>query len=164
MPTIAESTGESESAAPEGNGTAATNDTGLHLSIPPPAGTSQSASAPLAEPPTVTHENGVWTAKAFMSFLLSPENAAFQDEKMDMTHPMSEYFISSSHNTYLVGHQLVGESTIEGYCRALLHGCRSVEGKWEPFNFAKQKSLTSRRSQWMCTTAKLSLSSITGRH
>ncbi|KAJ2917966.1 hypothetical protein MD484_g2466, partial [Candolleomyces efflorescens] len=68
---------------------------------------------------------------AFTSFLLSPDNAVFSDQHAkvshDMTRPLSEYFISSSHNTYLVGHQLVGDSTIEGYIRALLHSCRSVE-------------------------------------
>lgn len=67
----------------------------------------------------------------FTSFLLSPENSALSSQNAkvfhDMTRPLSEYYISSSHNTYLVGHQLVGVSTVEGYIRALLHGCRSVE-------------------------------------
>jgi len=70
----------------------------------------------------------------FTSFLLSPDNSPFSDQHRgiwhDMTRPLPEYFIASSHNTYLVGHQLVGYSTIEGYIRALLHGCRSVEGKY----------------------------------
>lgn len=68
----------------------------------------------------------------FTSFLLSQDNAVFLDQHSqvhhDMTRPLPEYYISSSHNTYLVGHQLVGDSTIEGYIRALLHSCRSVEG------------------------------------
>ncbi|KAK0205064.1 1-phosphatidylinositol-4,5-bisphosphate phosphodiesterase 1 [Desarmillaria ectypa] len=68
---------------------------------------------------------------AFISFLFSDDNSPFFELNnpvwQDMTRPMPEYFISSSHNTYLVGHQLVGVSTIEGYIRALLHSCRSVE-------------------------------------
>ncbi|KAG9121312.1 Phospholipase C [Ceratobasidium sp. 392] len=68
-----------------------------------------------------------WTLDDFSAFLLSADNAAFGDTSHDMTRPLAEYYISSSHNTYLVGHQLVGESTIEGYIRALSCGCRSVE-------------------------------------
>lgn len=68
---------------------------------------------------------------AFTAFLLSSDNAAFKGQNgkvyQPMTHPLSDYFISSSHNTYLVGHQLVGYSTVEGYIRALLRSCRSVE-------------------------------------
>jgi hypothetical protein len=40
---------------------------------------------------------------------------------------MSCYFINTSHNTYLSGHQLYGESSCEMYIRALHSGCRSVE-------------------------------------
>ncbi|KAG9099530.1 Phospholipase C [Ceratobasidium sp. UAMH 11750] len=68
-----------------------------------------------------------WSLDDFSAFLLSADNAAFGDSTHDMNRPLSDYFISSSHNTYLVGHQLVGESTIEGYIRALGCGCRSVE-------------------------------------
>ena len=76
-------------------------------------------------------ETAIMSLESFSTFLLSPENSvvAEQDKGVwhDMTRPLSEYYISSSHNTYLVGHQLVGVSTVEGYIRALLHSCRSVE-------------------------------------
>ncbi|PPQ74485.1 hypothetical protein CVT24_000118 [Panaeolus cyanescens] len=86
-----------------------------------------------AERPTQSPNEppGVMNLDEFSSFLLSPDNSAFSERHQgiwqDMTLPISDYYISSSHNTYLVGHQLVGVSTIEGYIRALLHSCRSVE-------------------------------------
>lgn len=45
----------------------------------------------------------------------------------DLDRPLNEYFISSSHNTYLVGRQVVGASSIEQYIRALQNGCRCIE-------------------------------------
>ncbi|CAE6483019.1 unnamed protein product [Rhizoctonia solani] len=76
-------------------------------------------------PPSLTTPH--FTLDDFSKFLLSADNSAFEDREHDMSRPLSEYYISSSHNTYLVGHQLVGESTIEGYIRSLSSGCRSVE-------------------------------------
>lgn len=70
---------------------------------------------------------------AFATFLLSPENSVMHSRHrkvcQDMNRPLPEYYVSSSHNTYLVGNQWKGESTVEGYVRALLAGCRSVESE-----------------------------------
>jgi phosphatidylinositol phospholipase C epsilon len=68
----------------------------------------------------------------WIRFMTSKENYAFEVENLsikqeEMTHPLSHYFIESSHNTYLTGHQLRGESTVEMYRQVLLTGCRCVE-------------------------------------
>jgi phosphatidylinositol phospholipase C delta len=45
----------------------------------------------------------------------------------DRSHPLPEYFISSSHNTYLMAHQLFGASSAEAYETVLNAGSRCVE-------------------------------------
>ncbi|CAH2302728.1 1-phosphatidylinositol 4,5-bisphosphate phosphodiesterase delta-3 [Pelobates cultripes] len=69
--------------------------------------------------------------EGFMMYLLSEEGDVFNHEHkkvyQDMTQPLSHYFISSSHNTYLTNHQLVGNSSTEAYVMAFKEGCRCVE-------------------------------------
>ncbi|KAF8545362.1 PLC-like phosphodiesterase [Trichophaea hybrida] len=68
--------------------------------------------------------------EAFAAFLLSssynpPLLAATTAQCLD--HPLNEYYCSSSHNTYLMGRQVRGESSVEAYIKVLQRGCRCVE-------------------------------------
>lgn len=67
--------------------------------------------------------------QAFRNFLASGANSALLTGQPDATldRPLNEYFISSSHNTYLLGRQVRGTSSVEGYISALSKGCRCIE-------------------------------------
>ncbi|KAL3219350.1 hypothetical protein MRX96_030493 [Rhipicephalus microplus] len=74
---------------------------------------------------------GLFSVDGFLRYLMSADNPIVSPEKfdlsMDMDQPLNHYFINSSHNTYLTGHQLTGKSSVEMYRQCLLAGCRCVE-------------------------------------
>ncbi|XP_021520216.1 1-phosphatidylinositol 4,5-bisphosphate phosphodiesterase delta-4 isoform X3 [Meriones unguiculatus] len=80
-------------------------------------------------------ENGrllhVLSKDGFLSYLCSKDGSIFNQDYLpiyqDMTQPLNHYYINSSHNTYLLRNQLCGQSSVEGYIRALRRGCRCVE-------------------------------------
>ncbi|CAF1472156.1 unnamed protein product [Adineta ricciae] len=71
------------------------------------------------------------TKESFLRYLLSFDNSIVDPVKydlfMDMNKPLSHYFISSSHNTYLTGSQWTGRASDEMYRQVLLTGCRCIE-------------------------------------
>ncbi|KAI0841115.1 PLC-like phosphodiesterase [Hypoxylon sp. FL0890] len=79
----------------------------------------------------VLHEDGVdleseqpgYALKA----LLDKSHIEVPFHVTDRSYPLPEYFISSSHNTYLLGHQLTGKSSATAYETALNTGSRCVE-------------------------------------
>ncbi|XP_037133001.1 1-phosphatidylinositol 4,5-bisphosphate phosphodiesterase delta-1-like isoform X1 [Syngnathus acus] len=83
------------------------------------------------EPDEKAKEKKVLTKDGFLIYLHHPDalilNPEHTEVYQDMSQPLNHYFISSSHNTYLLEDQLKGPSSTEAYVRALLKGCRCVE-------------------------------------
>nr|XP_060632394.1 1-phosphatidylinositol 4,5-bisphosphate phosphodiesterase zeta-1-like [Anolis sagrei ordinatus] len=71
------------------------------------------------------------TFEGFIRYMLSEECSIFKKENktvyQDMSRPLCDYYISSSHNTYLIQDQLIGPSHLWGYANSLKRGCRCVE-------------------------------------
>jgi phosphatidylinositol phospholipase C delta len=59
--------------------------------------------------------------------LLDKSHINVPPQVLDRNYPLPEYFISSSHNTYLMAHQLFGSSHASAYEIALYTGSRCVE-------------------------------------
>ncbi|XP_012521905.1 1-phosphatidylinositol 4,5-bisphosphate phosphodiesterase classes I and II isoform X3 [Monomorium pharaonis] len=92
------------------------------------------------EPNKCNANKGQLSFDGFLRYLMSEDNPIVAVSKFelsdDMDQPLPHYFINSSHNTYLTGHQLTGKSSVEIYRQCLLAGCRCVEldfwnGKFE---------------------------------
>ncbi|KAF4622673.1 hypothetical protein G7Y89_g14355 [Cudoniella acicularis] len=66
---------------------------------------------------------------ALSSYLISTFNIPLRSfpSQVAFNRPLNEYYISSSHNTYLLGRQVAGQSSVEAYISALNRGCRCVE-------------------------------------
>ncbi|KAG8125266.1 hypothetical protein E2320_020586 [Naja naja] len=83
------------------------------------------------EPSETGKARHILSPEGFLMYLCSPDGSIFNPEHrkifQDMSQPLCHYFISSSHNTYLIEDQLRGQSSVEGYIRALKRGCRCLE-------------------------------------
>lgn len=69
--------------------------------------------------PLPARESRCMTFEGFLRYMESKDccvfNQAHTSVYQDMDQPLTSYFISSSHNTYLMGDQLVGKSHLDAY-------------------------------------------------
>ncbi|KAM6977002.1 1-phosphatidylinositol 4,5-bisphosphate phosphodiesterase eta-2a [Aplochiton taeniatus] len=83
------------------------------------------------EPCADNKKNGVLGIDGFTNYMRSPAGDIFNHDHyevtQDMSQPLCHYFVSSSHNTYLMGDQLMSQSRVDMYAWVLQAGCRCVE-------------------------------------
>ncbi|XP_036960039.1 1-phosphatidylinositol 4,5-bisphosphate phosphodiesterase eta-2a isoform X4 [Acanthopagrus latus] len=83
------------------------------------------------EPCSENQKQGVLGIDGFTNYMRSPAGDIFNPQhynvNQDMTQPLCNYFIASSHNTYLMGDQLMSQSRVDMYAWVLQAGCRCVE-------------------------------------
>ena len=90
----------------------------------------------------------------------SPAGDIFNPEhhtvNQDMTQPLCNYYISTSHNTYLTGDQFMSQSRVDMYAYVLQAGCRCVEGmglnlELQPTTVFMENTLEISRVSWAPT-------------
>uniref|UniRef100_A0A3Q1CWD7 Phosphoinositide phospholipase C n=1 Tax=Amphiprion ocellaris TaxID=80972 RepID=A0A3Q1CWD7_AMPOC len=83
------------------------------------------------EPCSENQKQTVLGIDGFTNYMRSPAGDIFNPEhynvNQDMNQPLCNYFIASSHNTYLMGDQLMSQSRVDMYAWVLQAGCRCVE-------------------------------------
>nr|XP_061802202.1 1-phosphatidylinositol 4,5-bisphosphate phosphodiesterase eta-2-like [Nerophis lumbriciformis] len=83
------------------------------------------------EPCSENQKNEVLGIDGFTNYMRSPAGDIFNPDhysvNQDMSQPLCNYFIASSHNTYLMGDQLMSQSRVDMYAWVLQAGCRCVE-------------------------------------
>ncbi|XP_063747166.1 1-phosphatidylinositol 4,5-bisphosphate phosphodiesterase eta-2a isoform X2 [Eleginops maclovinus] len=83
------------------------------------------------EPCPENQKQAVLGIDGFTNYMRSPAGDIFNPEHysvvQDMKQPLCNYFIASSHNTYLMGDQLMSQSRVDMYAWVLQAGCRCVE-------------------------------------
>lgn len=79
----------------------------------------------------IAKQTNCMTKDGFLMYLSQEDgyifNPAHRSLYQDMNQPLNHYYISSSHNTYLMEDQLKGPSSKEAYIKALMKSCRCVE-------------------------------------
>ncbi|KAK0711130.1 PLC-like phosphodiesterase [Lasiosphaeris hirsuta] len=72
--------------------------------------------------------NAAWGFDGFVKYMTSSAaSVVAPPEEQEFSWPLSNYFVSSSHNTYLTGNQLYSDSSAGAYKNVLLRGCRCIE-------------------------------------
>ncbi|XP_031166955.2 1-phosphatidylinositol 4,5-bisphosphate phosphodiesterase eta-2a isoform X1 [Sander lucioperca] len=83
------------------------------------------------EPCSENQKQGALGIDGITNYMRSPAGDIFNSEhynvNQDMKQPLCNYFIASSHNTYLMGDQLMSQSRVDMYAWVLQAGCRCVE-------------------------------------